>query len=46
MLRGIRGDGRQGFLTVLETNRAKDLYESLGFVPRQRFEIARLARER
>jgi ribosomal protein S18 acetylase RimI-like enzyme len=44
VLRGIRADGREGFLTVVETNPAMRLYESLGFAPRQRFEIARLAR--
>ncbi|MBW4042281.1 MAG: GNAT family N-acetyltransferase [Acidobacteria bacterium] len=46
VLRGIRADGRRGFLTVLETNPAKGLYESLGFVPRRRFVLARLARKR
>jgi ribosomal protein S18 acetylase RimI-like enzyme len=44
VLRGIRADGRRAFLTVLETNPAMGLYASLGFVERQRFEIARLAR--
>jgi ribosomal protein S18 acetylase RimI-like enzyme len=46
VLRGIRSEGRRGFLTVLETNPAKGLYESLGFVERQHFVVARLARER
>ena len=46
VLRGIRTEGRRGFLTVLETNPATGLYESLGFAARRRFVLARLARER
>ena len=32
VLRGIRAEGRRGFLTVLDGNPAARLYESMGFV--------------
>ena len=44
VLRGIRAEGRRGFLTVLDGNPAARLYESMGFVRRQGFLIQRLAR--
>jgi ribosomal protein S18 acetylase RimI-like enzyme len=44
VLRGVRADGRRGFLTVLDGNPARRLYETLGFVQRKRFTITRLTR--
>ena len=42
--RGSVRTGDAGFLTVVDGNPAQALYTSLGFVPRQRFTIQRLAR--
>ena len=44
VLRGIRAEGRRGFLTVLDGNPAAHLYASMGFVRRQTFVVQRLSR--
>jgi predicted GNAT family acetyltransferase len=39
VIRGIRADGAQPFLHVLQTNPARHLYESMGFTPTRELHV-------